>query len=67
MRFLVRFANMAEYMNLRECVTCMPLPRANKAAHSAFEIQRRRHQKSKTRVSAVTSTLSLKARLLKLG
>ena len=28
-----------------------PLPSANKAVHSGFEIQRRRHQKSKTGVS----------------
>ena len=30
------------------CVTCMPLQSVNKAAHSGFEIQRKRHQKSKT-------------------
>ena len=38
-------------VNLRECVTCMPLPSANKAAHSGFETQRRYHQKFKTVVS----------------
>ena len=37
-------------MNLRKCVTCTPLPIANKAAHSGFEAQRRHHQKSKTGV-----------------
>ena len=29
----------------------MPPPSTNKVAHSGFETQRRRHQKSKTRVS----------------
>ena len=38
-------------LNLREHVTQMPLISANKAAHSGFEAQRRRHQKSKTEVS----------------
>ena len=35
-------------VNLRECVTPMPPPSVNKVAHSGFETQRRRHQKSKT-------------------
>ena len=33
------------------CVTRVPLPSVNKAAHSGFETQRRCHQKSKTGVS----------------
>ena len=40
--------------NTRECVTHMPPPSVNKAAHSVFETQRRCHQRSKTGVS-VTS------------
>ena len=38
-------------VNLRECISCMPLQSSNKAAHSGFETQRRHHQKSKTGVS----------------
>ena len=38
-------------VNLRECTSHMSLPSANKAAHSGFETQRRRHQKSETVVS----------------
>ena len=38
-------------VNLRECVTHMPPPSANKAANSGFESQGRHHQKSKTGVS----------------
>ena len=41
----------APEVNLRERISCTPLPSANKAAHSGFETQRRRHQKSKTGVS----------------
>ena len=41
----------APELNLRDCVTCTPLPGANKAAHSGFETQRRHHQNSKTGVS----------------
>ena len=37
--------------NLGECISHTPLPSANKATHSGFETQRRRHQKSKTGVS----------------
>ena len=40
--------DIAPEVNLRECVTHMPLPSVNKAAHSGFETQRRRHQNSKT-------------------
>ena len=46
-----RSAGVAPEMNLREHITCMPLPNANGAAHSGFETQRRHHQKSKTGVS----------------
>ena len=45
-----RSACVAPELNLRECVTHMPLPRVNKAAHSGFETQKRYHQKSKTGV-----------------
>ena len=38
-------------VNLRECVTPLPLPSSNKAAHSGFETQRRHHQKFETGVS----------------
>ena len=41
-----RSAGVAPEVNL-----CMPPPSANQAAHSGFETQRRRHQKSKTGVS----------------
>ena len=46
-----RSAGVAPEVSLKECVTCMPPPSANKATHSGFETQRRRHQKSKTGVS----------------
>ena len=42
-------AGVTPEVNLKECVTCMPLPSMNKAAHSGFETQRRHHQKSKNR------------------
>ena len=38
-------------VNIRKRVTCTPLPCANKAALSGFEIQGRCHQKSETGVS----------------
>ena len=44
-------AGVAPEVNLRECVTGMPLPSSDKAANSGFETQRRRHHKSKTGVS----------------
>ena len=47
----MRSAGVAIEVNLREHVTCMPPPSANKAAHPGFETQRRCHQKSKTGVS----------------
>ena len=49
-----RLAGVTPEVNLRECVTCMPLPSVNKAAHSGFETQRRHHQKSKMWVSVVS-------------
>ena len=41
-----RSAGVTAEVNLSEHVTHMPLPSANKAAHSGFETQRRHHQKS---------------------
>ena len=41
----------APEVNLKECVTCTPVPSVNKAANSGFETQRRHQQKSKARVS----------------
>ena len=46
-----RSVGVAPEVNLRQNVTRMPPPNSNKAAHSGFETQRRRHQKSKTGVS----------------
>ena len=48
--------NLPVLWNLRPfCETaCMPLQSANKAAHSGFETQMRRHKKSKTGVSVAT-------------
>ena len=43
-------AGVAPEVNLREHISCMPLPSVNKAALSGFETQRRHHQKSKTGV-----------------
>ena len=43
-----RLAGVTPEVNLRYYVTYTPPPSVNKAAHSGFEIQRRRHQKSKT-------------------
>ena len=48
-----RSAGVTLEVNLRECVTCMSQPSANKAAHSSFETQMRCHHKSKTGVSVV--------------
>ena len=44
-------AEIDKFENLRQRVTHMPTPSANKAPQSGFETQRRRHQKSKTGVS----------------
>ena len=38
-----RSAGVTPDLNLRECVTRMPPPSANKAAHSGFEPQRRQY------------------------
>ena len=46
-----RLAGVAPELNLNEHVTDTPLPRANKAAHSGFESQRRHYQKSKRGVT----------------
>ena len=46
-----RSAGVAPEVNLRERISCMPLPSVNKAGHSGFETQRRRHEKPKTGVS----------------
>ena len=46
-----RSAGVAPEVNLRECIICKPLSRANKAAQSGFETQRRHQWKSKTWVS----------------
>ena len=55
-------------VNLRQCISCKPLPSTNKAAHSGFENQRRCHQKSKTRVSVgpTKSTYVLKKNFKKI-
>ena len=46
-----RLAGVAPEVNLGECVTRTPLPTINKAAHSGFETERTRHQKSKAGVT----------------
>ena len=46
-----RLAGIKPELNLREHVTCMPLPSMNKVVHSGFDTQRRRNQKSKTGAS----------------
>ena len=46
-----RSAGVAQEVNFREHVTCLPPPSSNKTTHPGFETQRRRHQKSKTGVS----------------
>ena len=55
-----RSLSVAPEVNLKECVTCMPLPRANKVARSGFETQRRHHQKSKIGVSMAPQNFFLK-------
>ena len=52
-----RSAGVTPEMNLRKHIIHMPLPNMNKAAHSGFETQRRRYQKSKTGVSVVPKVL----------
>ena len=46
-----RSAGVTPQVNLREHVTCMPLPSRKKAGHSGFETQIRYHHKFKTEVS----------------
>ena len=46
-----RSAGVAPEVNLREHISHMTLPSADKAAHSGFETQGRCHQKPKTGVS----------------
>ena len=46
-----RSASVTPEVNLMEHVTHMPLPTANKAAHSGFENHRTHYHKSKTRIS----------------
>ena len=46
-----RSAGVTPEVNLKERISCIPLPSTNKAAHSGFETQRRFHQKSRTGVS----------------
>ena len=48
-----RSAGVTPEVNLSEHVTHVPPPRVNKDAHSGFETQRKRHQKSETGVSIV--------------
>ena len=44
-------------MNLSERVTRTPLPSVNKAAHSGFETQRRRHKKTEAAVRYLSHEL----------
>ena len=48
-----RSAGVAQEVNLRECLTGMPRPSVNKAAHSGFQTQRKHYQKSKTGASVI--------------
>ena len=45
-----RLGGVTAKVDLRECITCMPPPSMNMAAHSGFKTQRRYHQKFKTEV-----------------
>ena len=47
-----RSAGVTPKVNLREYVTRTPRPSMNKAVHSGFKTQRRRHRESNTGVSA---------------
>ena len=51
MNLVAMLAAKRSEVNLVEQVTCMPVPSANTAVNSGFEIQRRCHHKSKTGVS----------------
>ena len=46
-----RLAGVTPDVNLKEYLSCTPLPSVNKAIHSSFETQGRHHQESKTGVS----------------
>ena len=50
-----RSAGVTLEVKLRECVTCTPLPSMNKAVHSGFETQRRRHQNVRVVVAFTTN------------
>ena len=52
-------------VNLRECISYMSLPSANKAAHSSFETQRRHHQKFETGVSVAPKMDMCPTKILK--
>ena len=51
MLVIKRSAGVTPDVNLREHISCIPLPSVNKAAHSGIETQRGCHHKSKTGVS----------------
>ena len=59
-----RLAGVTPEANLRECMSCMPQPSANKAAHSGFETQRRCHQKVSVVQQKRTYVLQKKLQLL---
>ena len=42
-----RLAGVTPEVNLRECVTCIPMTSVNQATHSGFKTQWKHHQKSK--------------------
>ena len=59
-----RSAGVAAEVNLRERVTCIPPPIANKVAHFSFVTQRRCHQKTKTRVSVALQKGLMSSKIL---
>ena len=58
-------SGVAPEVNLRECISHMPLQSSNKASHSGFETQRRCHQKSKTGVSVAPKMDMCPTKILK--
>ena len=46
-----RLAGDAPELNFRQCISHMPPPSVNKAAHSGFKTERKSHQNCKTEVS----------------
>ena len=58
-------AGVAPEVNLGKCVTCLPTPGVNKAAHSGFDTQRRRPQKFKIGVSVVPQKGPMSSRIEK--